>query len=95
MKQEARPIRSDILSADEECALSLVREIVAGIRARSAAMDLGFVEQALENAGASKKTNEAVESEFRMFSFRSARFSVETGLHTGTGIEVNFDPEWR
>jgi hypothetical protein len=91
MEQKDQPIRSNVLSADEESALSLVREIVVSIRAHGAAVDSGSVEQALTAAGASR-TGDAAEPEFRVFSLRSARFSVLTNLHPSRGVEVNFDP---
>jgi len=88
------PLRSDVLNADEERSLSLVREIVAGIKARGATADIGSVELALTAAGASRE-GDVTRFESRTFRLYGARFSVVTGRHPAGGIEVNFDPKPR
>ena len=83
--------RCDILSNDEERALCLIRQIVAGIRARDLLVYIEAVEQELIDAGSSK-LGDAAEREPSMFRLHGAHFSLTAGPQPGAGIEINFHP---
>ena len=83
--------RCDILSNDEESALCLIRQIIAGIRARDLLADIEAVEQALIDSGTSK-LGDAADRESGMFRLHSAHFSLTACPQPGAGIEINFNP---
>src|ERR1039458_10533593 len=75
MDQSDDADRFDVLSADEEGALCLVRQIVAGARARGMATDIEALGRAVIEAGASRQGDEAGR-ELSTFRLRGARFSL-------------------
>jgi hypothetical protein len=89
MSLEAPTSRCGVLSLDEELVLSLVRELIAGIRADGRVADLGRVEQALADVGAEVETI-ASGNNARTLRMRSARFCVQACADRSEAIELMF-----
>jgi hypothetical protein len=79
----------DVLSADEESALCVLREIVGCIRAYGIVAGIEAVEQALINAGASR-AGDVTGCRSRQFRLHGAQFSLLEHLLPDVRIEVNF-----
>jgi hypothetical protein len=79
----------DVLSTDEEEALSMLREAVAGLRGRPGAFDAVALEETLRGAGAHQEA-ESGGGGARCFTFRGARFSLFVRAEGAGGVEVNF-----
>ncbi len=94
LDRNERADRCDVLSDDEERALALVREIVAGIRDGGVGADIEAIERALIGTGASK-SDDRLGCEYRAFTLRGAHFTLLAQPIPGTGIEVDFDHEKR
>jgi hypothetical protein len=94
MGQNSHPQRADILSADEEGVLCVLREIVAGLRERGIALGLDSFEAAILAAGATRAEAPG-EAGLRAYGFGGVRFTAR-GAEPGTdGVEVSFLSDWR
>jgi hypothetical protein len=78
-----------VLSLDEEYILSLVREIIEGIRFSGRVADIGGVERALADAGVQGESV-ASAGNVRMLRMRSAIFFVQSRTEHAGAIELNF-----
>jgi hypothetical protein len=81
----------DVLSAEEESALSALRDIVAGIRAHGGAVDMESFERALSSWGGSS-IGAPSESGLRTFELGRARFYVRPAVSRPGRLEVQFIP---
>jgi hypothetical protein len=81
--------RTDVLSGDEECALSLVRSILANIRERGLKVNIAVIGSEIVSAGASRDS--VLDTpELGAFHLRGARFSLCFSQRLNGGIEVKF-----
>jgi len=81
--------RGGTLTASEEEALSLLREIVAAIRRRGAAVDIGSLERALGAAGGSRVTQSGDGSP-DTFTLKGAQFTARPSASAVGKIELFF-----
>jgi hypothetical protein len=81
--------RHDVLSAAEENALSLLREAIAGLRARRIPVDAAILDSTLCGLGASR-SHEIGEAARDCFTFHGAHFSLLARSDGSDGVEVNF-----
>jgi len=79
----------DVLSDAEEKALSAVRDLVGGIRARGEPADIGAIATALSAAGGRCEDGAGSDPGSRAFRLKGARFSLRE--HPGGGVEINFE----
>ena len=81
----------DVLTNDEESALSVVRQIITNIKQRGMPANIETIEQAMIDAGAS---NEGYTSapEFRNYKLRGVHLSLKVHPHSDVGIEISFGP---
>jgi|SRR5271165_748485 len=82
----------EVLSADEENALCLARQIVEGIRSGRAEADIDAVERALIGAGASAHCDRAGPN-LRVFTLCNALIAIRIRTRPEPGVEVSFGPE--
>lgn len=78
---------SDVLTEDEESALSIVRETLAEARAKNGAADIRGLSTAIAAVGP-RMTAETVESS--SFVHRTARFTVRALLQRSGAFELSF-----
>lgn len=86
--------RADILSADEEGVLCVLREIVAGLRERGVALGLDSFEVAILAAGA-VRAEAPGEAGLRAYALGEVRFTARPGEMGTDGVEVCFLSDWR
>jgi hypothetical protein len=78
-----------MLTAREEEALSKLREIVAGIRARGVTADVGSLELAIRASGGSRVTQSGEGSPVT-FTLNGARFTAGPSVSAVGKIEIHF-----
>ena len=89
MSQESPSRPRSVLSPDEEFVLSLIREVVMGMRARGQVAEIGRVELAIVNAGAQiERIAPGIDA--KAYRIRSARFLVQASAGRKAGIELMF-----
>jgi hypothetical protein len=94
MGPNSHPQRADILSADEEGVLCVLREIVAGLRERGIALGLDSFEAAILAAGATRAQAPG-EAGLRAYGFGGVRFTARAAEPGTDGVEVCFLSDWR
>jgi hypothetical protein len=89
MHKQTEMERGKMLTACEGEALSMLREIVAGIRARGVTVDIGSLEWAIRAAGGSRVAQEG-EGSPDTFTLNGARFTAKPSASAVGKIEVFF-----
>jgi len=85
----AQSIPHDVLSFEEERALSMIRETLADLRSRRIPLDGNVLDRAVCGVGA-MRADKGDGSGPDGFMFRGAHFSLQPGRSGADGIEVNF-----
>jgi hypothetical protein len=89
MKDEGKMAPIGILSADEEFALSMLREVLNQVRPNGHAVAMGLLEQAIANAGAQVECSVSG-PHGKVFRIKSARFAIQSGANSKGTFDVIF-----
>lgn len=89
MESETRAYPDEVLNVDEERALSLLREVVAEIRAHGQPADLPRLEAAITGRGGWSAEGES-SLDVRTFRLQGALFSVRAAIEPPGAVEVSF-----
>ncbi|HZZ19809.1 MAG TPA: hypothetical protein VFE25_10590 [Opitutaceae bacterium] len=89
--ENAGRTRNEMLSDEEECALSRLRDIVSRIRGSGIAVGVSSMEEGIRAAGGARVHSEEPDGP-PTFVLKSARFTLRPSSANPGKIEVNFIP---
>jgi hypothetical protein len=89
MSNEGKLAPIGILSADEEFALSMLREVLDQVRPNGRAVAMGLLEQAIADAGAQVEGG-VPGPHGKIFRIKSARFAIQSGANSKGTFDVIF-----